>query len=97
MVGGTLSAPLLSMLIIPAAYLLLGRRNLAQPQQVAGRAPDAITPVAEAQANSETESASLRLAFPAMARSSALAVLQAVSRPKLAVGEPKDLAFGLRN
>ena len=30
MVGGMLSAPPLSMLVIPAAYLLLGRRNLAQ-------------------------------------------------------------------
>ena len=33
MIGGMLTAPLLSMLIIPAAYLLMRRRNQAQPKE----------------------------------------------------------------
>ena len=45
MVGGMLSAPLLSMLVIPAAYRLLERRritrarNSAQPATATGEAP----------------------------------------------------------
>jgi Cu(I)/Ag(I) efflux system membrane protein CusA/SilA len=40
MVGGMLSAPLLSMLVVPAAYRLMRRRkNLPRPAVVAGAAP----------------------------------------------------------
>ena len=47
MVGGMITAPLLSMFVIPAAYLLMRRRRGAQP--VAGRAsllpkPDPMPP-----------------------------------------------------
>jgi copper/silver efflux system protein len=31
MVGGMITAPILSMLVLPAAYLLIHRRSLAQP------------------------------------------------------------------
>ena len=38
MVGGMLSAPLLSMLVIPAAYRLLQRRRLIRQRKPAGHA-----------------------------------------------------------
>jgi Cu(I)/Ag(I) efflux system membrane protein CusA/SilA len=37
MVGGMLSAPLLSMLVIPAAYQLLRRRELARTRSLTSR------------------------------------------------------------
>ena len=39
MVGGMLSAPLLSMLVIPAAYRLLQRRRLMRQHKPAGDVP----------------------------------------------------------
>ncbi len=46
MVGGMITAPLLSMLVIPAAYLLLRRRGLAARAQTAiiPQKPAAIAP-----------------------------------------------------
>jgi Cu(I)/Ag(I) efflux system membrane protein CusA/SilA len=37
MVGGMITAPLLSMLVLPAAYLLLHRRELLLPSEGATR------------------------------------------------------------
>ncbi len=39
MVGGMISAPLLSLFVLPAAYLLLHRRELAPPRRAAPRRP----------------------------------------------------------
>jgi Cu(I)/Ag(I) efflux system membrane protein CusA/SilA len=41
MIGGMLSAPLLSMFVIPAAYLLLRGRGLAPRREVPGTAAGA--------------------------------------------------------
>lgn len=38
MVGGMITAPLLSMLVLPAAYLLLHRRQLSKPRAEEGHA-----------------------------------------------------------
>jgi Cu(I)/Ag(I) efflux system membrane protein CusA/SilA len=40
MIGGMLTAPLLSMLVIPAGYLLLRRRRLASPSPTASNQGD---------------------------------------------------------
>jgi len=48
MVGGMITAPLLSMFVIPAAYLLLRRRRVANPP---GEAPAAVLPRAGRRAN----------------------------------------------
>jgi len=41
MIGGMISAPLLSMLVVPAAYYLLRKRELAKPARAAAAAPAA--------------------------------------------------------
>jgi Cu(I)/Ag(I) efflux system membrane protein CusA/SilA len=46
MVGGMITAPLLSMLVIPAAYLLLRRRGLAREAAASRASRVAIAPEA---------------------------------------------------
>jgi Cu(I)/Ag(I) efflux system membrane protein CusA/SilA len=43
MIGGMITAPLLSMLVIPAAYLLILRRRLVRPEQEESLRPGGTT------------------------------------------------------
>jgi Cu(I)/Ag(I) efflux system membrane protein CusA/SilA len=43
MMGGMITAPLLSMLVVPAAYLLLRRRSLGAPAR--GQAASTLNPI----------------------------------------------------